>query len=423
MLGRVLQLDGDYLIQVPANIFEHGLVLPNFPELFSNPKLWSIMVATIVTLTLIDGVESLATVAAIDKIDPFHRKSNPNRTLLAMGISNICSSLAGGLTIIPGGVKSTTCIVSGGRTLWANFYNALFLVVFLFFARAHQPDPVQHHRGGRDVHRLQALARPKVWRHVAHIGREQIFVFSATVAMHAWTDLLWGIVFGMVVKLLVNVVLASRVTEPGARRSPAQVAAEACRQCVEMFRNPVATRQQEGGAYRVYFNRSVVCFNSLYVVRELAAVPADAELVHTAPGRRRPRPRPPGSNLSHFMEEFEQEGQRRRSWSAWKNCTRSHHELAMRVRIRMAAASPGHAWFLPSPPAAASSARACSSMGRSRRGDRYEWTHAVGAANSQRPWLFACPAPADRQRRVGPPEHDAPQRRTACRGRRSGRSA
>jgi carbonic anhydrase len=80
----------------------------------------------IITLTLIDGTESLATIAAIDKIDPFKRKSNPNVTLRAIGVSNTLSSLAGGLTIIPGGLKSTTNMLAGGRTLWANFYYACF---------------------------------------------------------------------------------------------------------------------------------------------------------------------------------------------------------------------------------------------------------------------------------------------------------
>ncbi len=51
-----------------------------------------------------------------------------------MGIANICSSMIGGLTIIPGIIKSTTCIVSGGRTAWVNFYNAIFLIIFLLFA-------------------------------------------------------------------------------------------------------------------------------------------------------------------------------------------------------------------------------------------------------------------------------------------------
>src|SRR5947208_840241 len=36
VLGRVLRLDGNYLIKVPENAFEHGLVLQNFRELFPN---------------------------------------------------------------------------------------------------------------------------------------------------------------------------------------------------------------------------------------------------------------------------------------------------------------------------------------------------------------------------------------------------
>ena len=73
--------------------------LKPFPDQTSIGRL----LLTVITLTLIDGTESLATIQAIDKIDPFKRKSNPNVTLRAMGVSNTASSLLGGLTIIPGG--------------------------------------------------------------------------------------------------------------------------------------------------------------------------------------------------------------------------------------------------------------------------------------------------------------------------------
>ena len=73
---------------------------------------------------MIDATESLATIKAVDNIDPYRRRSNPDRTLLAMGVSNGASSLLGGLTIIPGMVKSTANVLAGGRTQWANFYNA-----------------------------------------------------------------------------------------------------------------------------------------------------------------------------------------------------------------------------------------------------------------------------------------------------------
>jgi MFS superfamily sulfate permease-like transporter len=135
----------------------------------------------VVTLLLIDGTESLATITAVDKLDPYHRRSDPDRTLLAMGVCNVCASLAGGLTIIPGIVKSTANIIGGGRTQWANFYNACFLLSFLFL--------------GRDLINLVPMAvlasilvyigfklcRPKVWWNVAQVGTEQLFVFTVTV--------------------------------------------------------------------------------------------------------------------------------------------------------------------------------------------------------------------------------------------------
>jgi carbonic anhydrase len=105
-LGRLMGVDGGNLIHVPDNVLQHGIVMPDFPGLFADHSLLMIIVTTVLTLVMIDGVESLATIAAVDRIDPFRRKSDPDRTLLAMGVSNICSSMAGGLTIIPGASRA-----------------------------------------------------------------------------------------------------------------------------------------------------------------------------------------------------------------------------------------------------------------------------------------------------------------------------
>ena len=178
ILGWFLGLNGDRLIQIPEHPFKNGFQFPNFYAAFSDHSLWLALATTVLTLTLIDGVESLATIAAIDKIDPFRRKSDPNKTLNAMGISNLCSSLAGGLTIIPGGVKSTTGILSGGRTQWANFYNACFLIIYLLLGR-NLINLMPYDRTGRDraLHRLQAVRTQGVEARRAHRQR-------ATVRVH-----------------------------------------------------------------------------------------------------------------------------------------------------------------------------------------------------------------------------------------------
>ena len=67
----LLGLEDKYLIHVPSDVFEHGIVFPHFQEAWERTDLWWPLVLTIITLTLIDGTESLATIQAIDKIDPF----------------------------------------------------------------------------------------------------------------------------------------------------------------------------------------------------------------------------------------------------------------------------------------------------------------------------------------------------------------
>lgn len=265
--GRLLGLDAAYLIHIPDHPLENGFTLPNFAGLLADSSLWGSAVAIVVTLTLIDGIESLATVMAVDKIDPFRRKSDPNRTLLAMGISNICSSVAGGLTIIPGGVKSKACIANGGRTLWANFYNAVFLLMFLFVAKDLINLIPFSALAAILIHTGYRMSEYRIWKHVTHIGREQLFVFAVTVTATLAIDLLWGIAIGTAAKLFLNLWY---VLSAGGATSGEPSWAQALR----LFRSPVSLTVVSGDEYHVYFAGPLVCFNMLAVQRALYAVPA-----------------------------------------------------------------------------------------------------------------------------------------------------
>ncbi len=206
MTAWLLGIEEKFLIHVPSDVFEHGIVFPHFQEAWERTDLWWPLVLVIITLTLIDGTESLATIQAIDKIDPFKRKSNPNVTLRAMGVSNTASSLLGGLTIIPGGMKSTTNMLVGGRTLWANFYYACFQLIFLLFATTLINQIPKSALAGLLMWVGWKLCSHKVFQRIFSVGKEQMFIALVNVVVTLWTsDLLEGMIVGTAVKIVLLV--------------------------------------------------------------------------------------------------------------------------------------------------------------------------------------------------------------------------
>lgn len=278
-----LNLDPKFLIQLPADPLTHGIVFPDFQGVISNPKLWWTALSIVITLTLIDGIESLATINAIDKIDPFRRKSDPDKTLLAMGVSNVASSLVGGLTIIPGGVKSTTSIMAGGRTQWANFFNACFLLLFLFVFRDVinlMPSTVL---AAVLVFTGYKLCKPSVWINIKNVGMEQFVLFTATVFITLTTDLMWGIIGGIGLAMLMNSGFIYCLKKAHSQRSLAGsenkpvsvVSAITC-----MFQNPVREKRWEGRTYHLYLDKPLVCSNYLQLSKELKELPDTAEKIY-----------------------------------------------------------------------------------------------------------------------------------------------
>ena len=258
-LGYLLALEPKYLIAMPDNILEGGITLPAFEAVWNRPELWWSILLVVITLTLIDGIESLATIAAVDKIDPYRRKSHPNVTLRAMGVSNMLSSIFGGLTIIPGGVKSRANIDAGGRTLWANFYNAVFLIVFLFLAKDLIARIPLAAIGAILVYVGWRLCEIQVFRKTFAIGRDQMLIFVVTVAAIIATDLLSGILLGVAAEIALLVYLLTpllRAVLTG-RLSFAQSFKLLWGNLAGLFRNPVINVKVEEHAERPHYRISL----------------------------------------------------------------------------------------------------------------------------------------------------------------------
>jgi len=268
-----LHLDKDALIAIPEGSLASSIALPDFRGLFGDPGLWLPMVTVVITLVLIGGTEALATISAVDKIDPFRRKSDPDQTLLATGVCNMCSSVLGGLTIIPGIVKSTANILGGGRTQWASFYNACCLLLMLVFARGLINLVPKCILAAILVYIGFKLCRPRVWFHMARIGKEQFLVFAATVLITVSTDLLIGIVSGVALKmaLVLWYIPAAGSGDLHKKGFFSKLAG--------LFRNPVRGRDYADGVFILTLDRPLVCFNLFHLIREMDRIPAEAKTV------------------------------------------------------------------------------------------------------------------------------------------------
>lgn len=204
-----------YLVNLPNN-FVAGLTFPDFSKVFSMTS-----VQFILMFSLIGSIESLLTAKAVDSVDPYKRRSNLNKDLMAVGLGNFVLSLIGGLPMISEVVRSYANVSYGAKTRWSNFMHGAWLLFFaLALADIIHLVPLAALAGVLCVTGYR-LASPIRFRHCKEIGTEQLLVFLATIVGTLLTDLLIGVVIGVFVQYLCCIVMGAPVSSlftPIARR-------------------------------------------------------------------------------------------------------------------------------------------------------------------------------------------------------------
>ena len=144
-------------------------------------------VVAVLMFCLIASIESLLSSQAIDMIDPWRRKTDQNRDLLAVGLANTLCSAVGALPMISEIVRSKANIDNGARTKYANMYHGVFLLAFvLLLPFVIRMIPLAA-LGAMLVYTGFRLASPKEFIHTYKIGVEQLVVFVTTVVPSAST--------------------------------------------------------------------------------------------------------------------------------------------------------------------------------------------------------------------------------------------
>ena len=184
-----------------TDILGQQLINVDFSGMTSNT---GIFIEYVILYALIGSLESLLTVKAIDGLDPYHRKSNANKDLTGLGIGNALSGIIGGLPMISEVVRSSANVGFGAKTRWANFFHGLFLLVAVLAAV-----PVIEMIPNAALAALlifagYRLASPKEFKHMLHVGGDQLIIFIVTILMTLATDLLIGVGSGIALELLLN---------------------------------------------------------------------------------------------------------------------------------------------------------------------------------------------------------------------------
>ncbi len=195
-----LYLSNEELVRLPVADSAAGFIdqftLPDFSAL----KNYQVYIVAI-TIAIIASLESLLSVEAVDKLDPYKRNTPTNQELKAQGLGNFISGMIGGLPITAVIVRSSANINAGAKTkLSAVLHGLLLLLSVIGFASVLNKIPLAS---------LAALlllvgyklAKVSLFKSMYRLGMDQFLPFIVTVVAIQFSDLLKGIALGMAVSI------------------------------------------------------------------------------------------------------------------------------------------------------------------------------------------------------------------------------
>jgi len=273
--GALLHFDKPFLELVKVNVSFKGV------------NQIGTFIQYVILFAIIGSLESLLTAKAIDLSDPFRRKSNFNKDLIAVGTGNVFAGIFGGLPMISEVARSSANVSNGGKTRWANFFHGLFLLLFMLLLIPVIQLIPKAALAAMLIGVGIKLAHPKEFIHALHIGKEQFIVFVVTIIFTLGIDLLVGIAAGIITEIIINLINGKPLNRS--------------------FKSSVEINEETEGIYMVNINDAAVFSNFMGIKNKLYAIPngkrvfidlSNCKLVdHSAM-----------ENLHHFEQDYYEAG-------------------------------------------------------------------------------------------------------------------
>ena len=193
----VLAIHPEHLVSLPSIQgvagFIQQLTFPDFSQ-YANPKIYTIAI----TIAVIASLESLLSLEATDKLDPFKRVASTNQELKAQGIGNLISGMLGGLPMTAVIVRSSANVNAGGRTKVACFFHGILLLLSVMFLSRYLNYIPLASLACILLLTGYKLAKPKLFMEMHAKGMNQLAPFVITIAAILISDLLKGMAIGLV---------------------------------------------------------------------------------------------------------------------------------------------------------------------------------------------------------------------------------
>jgi MFS superfamily sulfate permease-like transporter len=209
--GTEWQMSLKQLVQVPVAETWSGVAefirTPDFTQVMQP----AVLVAAF-TIAIVASLETLLNLEAVDKLDPKKRYSPPSRELLAQGVGNVCAGLVGGIPLTSVIVRSSVNINAGAETKRSAIFHGLLLAACtLLLPTWLNRIPLSSLAAILMVTGFK-LASPKIVREMWDEGWNRFLPYVITVVAIVFTDLLVGVVIGLVVSM--TFILASNLKRP-----------------------------------------------------------------------------------------------------------------------------------------------------------------------------------------------------------------
>ena len=188
-----LEIKPYQFVSLPKDLISQ-IRISNFANIFSDSLIWT----NAIIICFVASLETLLSVTAIDKLDPYNRVTPQNRELIAQGTGNFLSGIIGGLPITAVIVRSSANAEAGAKTKLSSIAHGVWILLAILFAIPllnlipYAVLAVILLRTGYN------LAKPKMILAVYKQGREQFIPFIVTVIAILATDLLIGVLIGCV---------------------------------------------------------------------------------------------------------------------------------------------------------------------------------------------------------------------------------